>query len=62
MAKKPTQEEPKPRAQNAEAVTVKVAVAALHEAGTTYMHGETFQTTAERASALGRLVTPVLAD
>ncbi len=54
MAKKKTEETP---VDASPALTVKAA-AVLHEAGTTYQPGDTFETTTDRAAALGELVTP----
>lgn len=44
---------------NPDLVTVRVLAAALGENGTTYLKGETFETTATRAAALGDSVEPV---
>lgn len=38
-------------------ITVRVLAAALCEGGVTYTKGQTFETTAERADALGNVVT-----
>ena len=55
MAKKTPEEE-------AAKVTVRVLSAALCEAGTVYARGETFETTVDRADALGNTVTTKLED
>jgi hypothetical protein len=55
MAKKTTEEA-------AATVTVKVLCGALAENGVSYTKGQTFETTAERADALGELVTTKLSE
>jgi hypothetical protein len=52
----------KTKEEQAALVTVKVLAAALSEAGTVYAKGDTFQTTAERADALGSTVTTKLGE
>lgn len=61
MAKKPIIQEEPPVASTPATVTVKVKVSAVSEDGI-YLKGETFETTAERAAALGDSVEIVLAD